>query len=83
MADASVGTPLQGTCNIARPDVFMLDDLGRITLAARGDHRTVMTDNSAGMLAAATGACPTRAHRDWRLTRPSVQRFRPWAVEAS
>jgi len=29
--------------------------LGAITLAARGDHRTVVTDNSAGLFAAASG----------------------------
>lgn len=55
VADVSVGSPLQGTRNIAGPDVFALDELGRITLAARGDHRTVVTDNSAGMFAAASG----------------------------
>jgi len=55
VADVSVGTPLQGTRNIAGPDVLTLDELGRTTLAARGDHRTVVTDNSAGLFAAASG----------------------------
>jgi uncharacterized protein YbjT (DUF2867 family) len=55
VADVSVGTPLQGTRNIAGPEVFALDELGRITLAARGDHRTVVTDSSAGMFAAVSG----------------------------
>jgi uncharacterized protein YbjT (DUF2867 family) len=55
VAEVSVGPPLQGTRNIAGPDVFALDELGRIALAAHGDHRTVITDNSAGMLAAASG----------------------------
>jgi uncharacterized protein YbjT (DUF2867 family) len=55
VADVSVDPPLRGTRNIAGPDVFALDELGRITLAARGDHRTVVTDNSAGMFAAASG----------------------------
>ena len=55
VADVSAGAPLQGTRNIAGPDVFALDELGKITLAARGDHRTVITDNSAGMFAAASG----------------------------
>jgi hypothetical protein len=44
-----------GTRNVAGPEVFALDELGKITLAARGDHRTVITDNSAGMFAAASG----------------------------
>ena len=52
-ADHAAGR--QGTRNIAGPEVFALDELGRISLAARGDHRTVVTDNSAGMFAAASG----------------------------
>jgi uncharacterized protein YbjT (DUF2867 family) len=55
VADVSVGTPLQGTRNVAGPEVFALDELGRVTLAARGDHRDVVTDNGAGMFAAASG----------------------------
>lgn len=55
VADVSVGTPLRGTRNIAGPEVFRLDELGRITLAAHGDRRTVVTDNTAGMFAAAPG----------------------------
>jgi uncharacterized protein YbjT (DUF2867 family) len=55
VADASTGTPLQGTRNVAGPEVFTLDELGRITLAARGDHRTVVTDDSAGIFAAVSG----------------------------
>jgi uncharacterized protein YbjT (DUF2867 family) len=53
VADVSVGAPLQGTRDIAGPEVFPLDELGRITLAAHNDSRTVVTDNSAGMFAAA------------------------------
>ena len=55
VAEVSMGHPLHGTRNIAGPDVFTLDEVGRITLAAHGDHRTVVTDNSAGMFAAASG----------------------------
>jgi uncharacterized protein YbjT (DUF2867 family) len=55
VADAGVGAPLQGTRNVAGPEVFRLDELGRITLAARDDHRTVITDDSAGIFAAASG----------------------------
>ena len=51
VADVSAGTPLQGTRDIAGPDVFALDELGRITLAAHNDDRTVITDNSAGTFA--------------------------------
>ncbi|GAA4842424.1 SDR family oxidoreductase [Saccharopolyspora rosea] len=55
VADVAVGPPLQGTRNVAGPEVFALNELGNITLAARGDQRTVITDNSAGMFAAASG----------------------------
>jgi uncharacterized protein YbjT (DUF2867 family) len=55
VAGVSEGAPLQGTREIAGPEVFALDELGKITLAARGDRRTVVTDNSAGMFAAASG----------------------------
>jgi uncharacterized protein YbjT (DUF2867 family) len=55
VADVSAGAPLQGTRATAGPEVFALDELGKITLAARGDHRAVVTDSGAGMLAAASG----------------------------
>ncbi len=56
VAEVSVGAPLRGTRDVAGPDVFRLDELGTITLAARGDHRVVVTDESAGMFAAVSGA---------------------------
>ncbi|WP_220499451.1 hypothetical protein [Microbispora sp. H10949] len=55
VADVSVGAPLRGTLDIAGPEVFALDELGRITLVARGDHRAVVTDDDAGLYAAASG----------------------------
>jgi uncharacterized protein YbjT (DUF2867 family) len=55
VADVSAGAPLRGTRDIAGPEVFPLDALGKITLAARGDQRTVVTDNTAGMFAAVSG----------------------------
>jgi uncharacterized protein YbjT (DUF2867 family) len=55
VADVSVGAPLQGIRNVAGPEVFALDELGKITLAAHRDHRTVITDTNAGMFADASG----------------------------
>jgi uncharacterized protein YbjT (DUF2867 family) len=55
VAEVSAGAPLRGTRNVAGPEVFALDELGRVTLAARGDARTVVTDETAGMFAAAKG----------------------------
>ena len=55
VASICVGAPLEEIRNLVGPEVFPLDDLGRITLAARGDHRTVVTDPSAGLYAAVPG----------------------------
>jgi uncharacterized protein YbjT (DUF2867 family) len=74
VADVSAGTPLMGTRNVAGPEVFTLDELGRITLAASGDRRAVVTDNSAGLFAAVSGdaliakdgaVLATTTYRDW------------------
>jgi uncharacterized protein YbjT (DUF2867 family) len=79
VADVCAGSPLRGTRNVAGPEVFPLDELGRITLAARGDGRTVITDAGAGMFAAAPGdvlTAPAGAvlapttYREW-LARPA------------
>ncbi|MFD8546898.1 SDR family oxidoreductase [Streptomyces sp. NPDC059649] len=55
VADVAVGAPLNGTLAIAGPDVLPLDELGRITLNAHPDGRTVVTDDTAGMFAAVRG----------------------------
>jgi uncharacterized protein YbjT (DUF2867 family) len=55
VAEVSVGSPLMGTRNVAGPDVFTLDELGRITLAAHGDPRPVIVDDTAGLFAAVSG----------------------------
>ncbi|MET8834158.1 NAD(P)H-binding protein [Micromonospora sp. NPDC004540] len=53
VVDVATGTPLNGIRNVAGPDVFALDDLGRVTLAALQDNRNVVTDDEAGMFAVA------------------------------
>jgi uncharacterized protein YbjT (DUF2867 family) len=53
VADVSSAAPLNGILDVAGPEVFPLDELGRVTLAARDDPRTVVTDDSAGLFAAA------------------------------
>ncbi|MCG5435826.1 SDR family oxidoreductase [Micromonospora foliorum] len=78
VAEVSMGAPLRGVRNVAGPEVFALDELGRITLAAHGDQRTVTTDNGAGMFAAVSGdvltgsddavIAPT-AYREWLARR--------------
>jgi len=55
VVEVSTGTPLRGIRHVAGPDVFPLDELGRITLAAQQDNRTVITDDTAGMFAGITG----------------------------
>ena len=41
--------------DVTGPDVFRLDELGWVTLAAQRDRRNVITDDRAGMFAAVTG----------------------------
>jgi uncharacterized protein YbjT (DUF2867 family) len=55
VVDVATGTPLLGIRNIAGPDVFTLDELGKVTLAAQQDARTVVRDEQAGMFAAVKG----------------------------
>ncbi|MGW2111806.1 SDR family oxidoreductase [Streptomyces sp. NPDC001948] len=73
VAEVAAGAPLNGRRNIAGPEIFNLDELGRITLAHKGDNRTVVTDPTAGMFAAVKGdvltdkdahLAPTR-YADW------------------
>ena len=78
VADVATGAPLRGTRNIAGPEVFTLDELGRITLEATGDYRRVVTDETAGLFALVKGnvlTAPEGAHlastrfRDWLRSR--------------
>ncbi|MFF2896080.1 SDR family oxidoreductase [Streptomyces sp. NPDC057966] len=55
VAEVAAGAPLNGIRNIGGPEVFGLDELGRITLSRKGDGRTVVTDPTAGMFAAVKG----------------------------
>ncbi|WP_405010078.1 SDR family oxidoreductase [Kitasatospora sp. NBC_01539] len=77
LADVATGSPLGGVLDVAGPDRFTLDELGRLTLAARGDGRPVVTDDRAGLFAAVRGdvltagpdarLAPTH-YRDWLNT---------------
>ncbi|MFE0450044.1 SDR family oxidoreductase [Streptomyces sp. NPDC058914] len=73
VAEVAAGPPLNGIRNIAGPEIFSLDELGRITLSHKGDTRTVVTDSTAGAFAAVKGdvlidkhahLAPTR-YADW------------------
>jgi hypothetical protein len=44
VAEVAAGAPLKGIHNIAGPEIFSLDELGRITLSRKGD---VLTDKHA------------------------------------
>ncbi|MGW4033793.1 SDR family oxidoreductase [Streptomyces sp. NPDC004838] len=59
VAEVAAGTPLNGIRSIAGPEIFTLDELGRFTLSRKGDHRTVVTDPTAGMFAAVKGGVLT------------------------
>ncbi|MEV6130282.1 NAD(P)H-binding protein [Streptomyces violaceusniger] len=73
VTEVAAGAPVRGIHNIAGPEVFSLDELGRITLSHKGDDRTVVIDPTAGMFAAVKGdvltdksahLAPTR-YTDW------------------
>jgi uncharacterized protein YbjT (DUF2867 family) len=74
LADVATGVPLHGILEVAGPDAFTLDEIGRITQAARGDRRPVVVDDQAGLFAAVQGdvltpgpgarLAPTH-YRDW------------------
>lgn len=53
LRDVVVGAPTNGRVDIAGPEQFRLDDLGRRFLAARGDEREVVTDPAATYFGAA------------------------------
>jgi uncharacterized protein YbjT (DUF2867 family) len=61
VGEVAAGSPTSGIVNIVGPDVYPLDDLGRLTLAAKGDQRSVVTDDTAGMFAAAGDALIARS----------------------
>ncbi|MFJ3835659.1 hypothetical protein ACIPY6_09075 [Streptomyces sp. NPDC090054] len=78
LADVTTAPPLNGTLDVAGPDVFPLDELGRLTLALRRDDRTVVTDERDGMFAvvegdvltAGPGARPAPTHyEEWPRSR--------------
>ncbi|BCY08143.1 SDR family oxidoreductase [Actinoplanes sp. L3-i22] len=55
VAEVAAGAPLNATRDVAGPEVFTLDELGRVYLAAKDDKRTVVLDPAAGMFAAVAG----------------------------
>ncbi|TVZ87374.1 hypothetical protein FB157_11626 [Streptomyces sp. BK340] len=73
-ATSLIGAKVVKKLNVAGPEVFPLDELGPITLNARSDSRTVVTDDTAGMFSALPGdaliakgdtrIAPTH-YRDW------------------
>ncbi|MFF4448800.1 SDR family oxidoreductase [Streptomyces sp. NPDC001502] len=73
VAEVAAGAPLGGIRSIAGPEVFSLDELGRLTLSHKSDGRSVVTDPAAGMFAVVKGdvltdksahLAPTR-YADW------------------
>ncbi|WP_329524757.1 SDR family oxidoreductase [Streptomyces sp. NBC_01462] len=74
VAEVAVGSPLDGTLDLGGPDTYPLDEIGRITLTAKGDKRSVTVDDTAGMFAVPQGdvlttkegarIAPTR-YTDW------------------
>ncbi|QJS13787.1 SDR family oxidoreductase [Streptomyces argyrophyllae] len=69
VAEVAVGAPLGGILDIAGPEVFTLDELGRTTLSRKGDPRAVVTDPAAGMFAVVQGDVLTDPHARLAPTR--------------
>ena len=69
VAEVAAGEPLNGIRTVAGPDIFTLDELGRITLSRKGDGRTVVTDPAAGMFAVVRGDVLTDRHAQLAPTR--------------
>ncbi|MET8529437.1 NAD(P)H-binding protein [Micromonospora sp. NPDC005172] len=77
----ALGAPVDGTVEIAGPEQFRLDELGRSFLAARHDSRSVVTDPGARYFGAtlkerslvpADGArIPGTRLDDWRASQPA------------
>ncbi|MCI4146607.1 SDR family oxidoreductase [Streptomyces albogriseolus] len=74
VGEIAVSSPLQGTVDLAGPEVFPFDELGRITLAAAKDDREVVTDDSAGMLAVVPGDALTAGEG----ARLATTRYQDW-----
>lgn len=55
VADVAVGPPLNGIRNIAGPERFTLDQIGRLVLDAHRDGGAVVVDPTAGIYAAMHG----------------------------
>ncbi|MBP0458247.1 SDR family oxidoreductase [Streptomyces montanisoli] len=77
VSEVAAGAPLNGTVDVAGPDVYPLDELGRITLAAKGDGRGVVTDGAAGMFAAVRGDVLTN-----RGARLAPTHYEDWLARA-
>ncbi|MEU0469453.1 hypothetical protein ABZ215_36080 [Amycolatopsis sp. NPDC006131] len=71
VAEAATEAPLGGAREVGCPEVVPPDELGRITLAATGDGRRVVTDETAGLFAAVKGDVLTGG-------RPATTRYRDW-----
>jgi uncharacterized protein YbjT (DUF2867 family) len=78
VVEVATGAPLQGIRNVAGPDVFALDELGRLTLAAHHDKRRVIIDEKAGMFGGVSGDVLT-ATADARL---APTHFQDWLQTA-
>ncbi|MFF7965274.1 SDR family oxidoreductase [Streptomyces sp. NPDC007903] len=74
LAEAATTPPRNGIVNVAGPDVFPLDELGRLTLRAHSDGREVTVDENAGLF----GQVPQDAviaPPDARLGRTSYEQW--------
>ncbi|MCX5264551.1 SDR family oxidoreductase [Streptomyces sp. NBC_00199] len=79
VAEAAAGAPIEGVRDIGGPEVFTLDELGRVTVAAKGDGRQVVVDDAAGMFGVVKGDVLTAPDG----ARIAPTRYRDWLASAS
>jgi len=79
LVDTATGAPVQGILNVAGPEAIRLDELGRLSLAAKPDARSVVTDENAGMFGGGISDRVLTAGDDALITQT---RFEDWLVRS-
>jgi hypothetical protein len=83
VVEVSTGPPLRGIRNLAGPDVFPLDELGRLTLAVRHDNGPSSPTTTPACSRASPATCSPQARmHTWhrRTARTGSRRPGNWAV---
>ncbi|MGQ5259838.1 SDR family oxidoreductase [Micromonospora sp. ZYX-F-536] len=80
VAEVTVGAPMNGAVDIAGPEQFRLDELGRSVLAAQSDPRSVVTDPEARYFGAKLGERSLVPAGDARVADTNLDEWRAQAA---